>query len=325
MKNVAFVANSHGYISHFIPLFEAMKDEIKPILFTVLKETAMYARDVLRIEAVYCLRDEHVWTEIKKRGIDNVILCYQKIGGDPRGLNTIQMFHGVSFKGPDLANWKPDRWEHIFVQGEHFWKPYTTRYAGQAHKMRRVTFSRAVYYKDVPPWDPTRPLVYAPTHRDAGLTNLRENIKLVAQSGLKVKVKLHPINMRNEYFMKTIHYLFRNNQDAELVTPDMPEYFYYDRLFYDSSCLISDFSSVVCEYTLMDRPIVILRGGPNGGRSITRGFRHLDEHLFHVGPDRDLVKAVHDAKQNFKPNGYPKLFVESECQDIVEAVREVLV
>lgn len=324
MKTVAFVANSHGYIAHFLPLIEAMPD-VKPILFTVLNETAMYARDVLKMQAVFCLRDEHVWNEIRKRGIDNVILCYQKITGDMKGLNTIQMFHGVSFKGNDLANWKPDRWSHILVQGEHFWKPYTERFSDQAHKMRRVTFSRAPYYKNASAWDPTKPLLYMPTHRDAGLTNLRENIKLVTESGLKVKVKLHPINMRTEHFMKSVHPLFRNNRNAQLITPDMPEYFHYEQLFEDSSCLVSDFSSVVCEYTLMDRPIIILRGGPNGGRSITRDFRHLHDHLFHVEADRNLVKTVRDAKMKFKPGQYPRMFIEDECQNIVEAIKEVLV
>jgi hypothetical protein len=299
--------------------------EIKPVIFTPLKETAIYARDVLGLEAVHGLRDEHVWSGIRARKIKNVLICYQKIAGDPRGLNTIQIFHGVSFKGPDLANWSPARWEHVLVQGEHFWKPYVQRYAEHAHKIHRVTFARESLYRDLPPWDQSGPVLYMPTHRDSGLANLRANIELVCSLSQRVMIKLHPINQRTEPFMNSLRSLWRTHKNVELITPDNPLYFNYDELFKRSSCLISDFSSVVCEYTLMDRPIVILRGGPNGGRDLPKDFRHLSQHLFHVPPDRNLANTIKLAKLKFQPGSYPNLFIKDDCTEIVTKIRELFV
>lgn len=326
MKEIAYVVNSHGYIAHFLPIIAAMPD-FKPVIFTVLKDTAIYAREILGLEAVECLRDEHVWKGIKQRGIENAILCYQKITGDTSVCNTIQIFHGVSFKGNDLANWLPNRWDHLLIQGEHFWEPYTHRYPDHAHKMHRVTFARAPYYKaPLPVWDKNKPLLYMPTHRDTGLANLLANVRHVVKMRRPVMVKLHPINMRTSYVTDVLPGIFRDQPHAELIHPDDRRYFDYHELFLNSSCLISDFSSVVCEYTLVDKPIVIMRGGPNGGRDMTRDHRHLNPFLYNVSAaTRDLAGTIDKAISTFKQGQYPKLFIEKDCTDIVEKIRQVLV
>lgn len=322
-KPVAFFVNNHGYISHFLPIIERMP-EIQPIIITTVKETAIYAKQLLGIDAVCVQRDEHLWHEVRRRQMLNVISCYQKLTGDWRALNTIQIFHGVSFKGPDLANWKPERWQHLMVQGEHFWEPYTTRYPEYAHRMQRTSFTRAYCYENAPEWNRKGPVLYMPSHRDAGLLALRENIRLMITSGLDVMVKLHPINHLHEAFMQGVHQLFRHTERAQLITHDDPRYFRYDELMKESSCLVSDFSSVVCEYTLLDRPIVILRGGPDRNmRHNARDNRHLEPSLFHVGEDRRVDRTIHDAIIDFKPGQYPNLYIK-DGKDIVQAIREAL-
>lgn len=320
-QRLAFVVNSHGYIAHFLPIIQNMPD-IHPIIFTPLKLTADYARDVLKLDAVHGLRDEHVWEAIREAGIKNVVICYQKIAGDCKGLNTMQIFHGVSFKGDCLANWNPERWRHVFVQGEHFWEPYVRRFASHRHKIRRVEFARMPLYRDVPAWDRTKPILYMPTHRDGGLATLRQNINLVCESGLPVVIKLHPINMRDDSFMRLVTPTILQSKNVQLITPDDLRYFNYHELFFKSSVLVSDFSSVACEYTLTDRPIVILRGGM---RTVKRGWQHFDRHLFHCGERRDLRHTVADAKRKFVPGTYPRLFIEEDCVSMVQAIQEAMV
>ncbi len=323
-KQVAFFVNNHGYMSHFLGIIDRLN--IKPMLFSTVKETCILAQNILGIDAIECLRDEHMWQECRSRGIENVISCYQKLTGDPSGLNTIQIFHGVSFKGPDLANWKPDRWQHIMIQGQHFWDPYRATFPKFEERMQKTTFTRACFYEEVPEWDKSKPVLYMPSHRDSGLLALRENVRLLCNSGLDVMVKLHPINMLNEWFMEGVRQMFRHTDRAQLITTDDVRYFRYDELMKQSSCLVSDFSSVVCEYTLLDRPIVILRGGPDKGmapRSM-RDHRHLEQHLFQVPTTRHMDAAVHEAILDFKPGQYPELFFK-DAKPIAEAISEVLV
>ena len=324
MIQVAFLVNNHGYMSHFLGIIESLKDVIHPIVFSTVKETCILAREILGLDAVECLRDEHMWKEIRGRGISNVITCYQKMTGDPGNLNTIQIFHGVSFKGPDLANWKPERWRHILIQGQHFYQPYVDLYQNYASRVQKTSFTRAQFYQNPEPWNPSLPVLYMPSHRDAGLLALRENVRLMLSSGLDVVVKLHPINVLNPGFFDQVKPMFRHTERAQLITTDDPRYFRYDELMKQSSCLVSDFSSVVCEYTMLDRPIVILRGGPDRTmRPNHRDNRHLEPFLFHVPDNRDVDSAVHQAMVDFKPGQYPEIYFK-DAKPIAQAIREVL-
>lgn len=324
MIQVAFLVNNHGYMSHFLGIIESLKDRIHPIVFSTVPETCILARNILGLDAIDCLRDEHMWKEIRGRGIANVITCYQKMTGDPGSLNTIQIFHGVSFKGPDLGNWKPERWQHILIQGQHFYEPYVTRFPDYKHRVQKTTFTRAQFYDEPEAWDKSKPVLYMPSHRDAGLLALRENVRLMLTSGLDVMVKLHPINMLNPGFMQGVSQLFRHTDRAQFITTDDPRYFRYDELMKESSCLVSDFSSVVCEYTMLDRPIVVLRGGPDRNMHPNhRDNRHLEPFLFRVPENRDVATTVHQAMVDFKAGQYPELYFK-DGKPIAQAIGEVL-
>jgi hypothetical protein len=320
MRTIAYVVNDIGYLSHVVPLIEGLQ-ECDHVILTPLKATAEYAKDFLGFKAVWCEVDQDIWRYTQANGIENAVILYQTMGGTiPAQLNTIQMFHGVSFKGPHNGiNWPPDRWSHVLMQGIHYYKPYRDRYLSQKDKIHVCSFPRAVYY------DGKRTkgdyILYMPTHKDGTKHMLWENLELVCKLGMPTKVKMHPINLRNPDMLAVIDQMKSDHPQVEFIYPDQLDYVRYEKLFLESICMISDFSSVICEYTLTHKPIIILRGSerrPAPGRKLG----HLHDKVFHLRDRRDPVFEMNRAFKEHRFRHYPQIYFTQP--NILDKIRELL-
>ncbi|MFW7381480.1 MAG: CDP-glycerol glycerophosphotransferase family protein [Oligoflexus sp.] len=211
----------------------------------------------MNLDAVSFEQDQDMWNYLRDNNIQNAIVLYQTMVGKPHeSLNTIQMMHGVSFKSAckdGSLKWPPDRWSHVLIQGVHYLKPYLKKHADQSQKIHQATFARAVYYGETEPRGEY--VLYMPTHKDGTKFNLFDNLELVCKLDQPVKVKLHPITLRNPDIMRAIIPIMEANPQVEFIGIGSDQYVNYHNLFKNSKCLISDFSSIICEYTLTDTRI----------------------------------------------------------------------
>ena len=321
---LAWICSSLGYLSHFRPLWEDLP-EFDHFVLTNFRDTGRYVKDVLGMDCFQSGGDDQLWKAIKDRGIKNVILNHQKISQrpDPRELNMIQVYHGVSFKSV-LSNWHPVKWTHCCVQGVHYWTPYTKKFPDEVDRMHQTQFTRAKYYKEPREWDRSGYVLYMPTHNDKGYTSILENLRVISKTNLDIVVKLHPINHRNQEFMGQIRKIRDRFPQVSFIEPNCLEYVDYHKLFEGSSLMISDFSSVACEYTLTDKPLVIQRGHPGRKTVGGRDFGHLKPHLFEV-EGKDTTGAVIKALESFKRGSYPKLYYGDEAPPLAAKIKELLV
>lgn len=313
---IAYWVSDSGYLAHIKPIIDTLKADFDHVIMTKVKQTSDYARQVLGYKTFYSARDNELWREMYQRKIKTMVAVYQAFK-DPQdqsiiaGMTRIQMFHGVSFKSNELHNWHPSRWSYVLVQGRHYWDSYTSRYPDFTDRIIKTSFPRSIYYESNFPDTKQKNILYMPTHRDCDYNGLVHNIKLVCSAfPRRLTVKLHPIILRKDTVMRRINEVKAKFPGVEWIDEDSWRYVNYHSLFYSSSCLISDFSSVVCEYTMMDRPIIILRGNEKG-KHVKKGFQHLEDALFKA-THKTIRRDVEHAIESFKPGSYPPIYYDDE-------------
>lgn len=325
---IAYLVSDSGYLAHVKPIIDKLAPRWDHLILTNQIMTFDYCRSVLKLNCYYYATDENCWAEIKSRGIKNTVWVHQKIRSNPieKELVKFQMFHGVSFKSNELHNWHPSRYDYVLVQGAHYWDSYTSKYSDYKDRIFKTSFARAIYYDSIPNQADNQSILYMPTHHDAGTrrtcNGLSYNLRRVCRSFPRnLIVKLHPINHKNAAFRSVLSRVKREFSDVEFIDPEEYRYVNYQHLFYQSKCLISDFSSVLCEYTMMDRPIVILRGD-EAGHHVKKGFQHLSPYVFRV-QDGKINSTVSMALDQFCPGSYPEIYIK-DAPSIFDFIEERL-
>ena len=306
---IAYHISDSAYLAHVMPIIQAFRSDYDHVIVSQLIKTCDLARELLNLKTFFCPKNEVFWQEMKQRAIRNIIFVHQKVGDTPPDpfFNTFQMFHGVSFKSKELHNWSPKKWSYVLVQALHYWDVYPQKFSEHIDRIVKSSFAREVYYDETVKASQKKYILYMPTHRDAGYDGLDNNLELVCRTiRTKLVVKLHPINLRNKAFLYKIKHYETKYPHVDFVGEDNYRYFAYHNLFANAEMLISDFSSVVCEFMLMDRPIVILRGG-NRTKPVKQDWEHLSSNFFFV-KHRNLEDAVYRARHEFKPGSYPQVY-----------------
>lgn len=223
-----------------------------------------------------------------------------------------QLWHGCPYKAPDESMFKGHSWErqyytHVLSSSKHFIPIWSYLFSIPEKKVVVTGLPRNdALFKKYPKYDfgeYRKIILWAPTFRASkvlGYTNVSDekNIvpvlkedefglvdKYLAEKGVKIVVKLHPMQNLDAYHLINNDY-FKLMSHQEFVRSGIDLY----KLMTQCDALITDYSSIFYDFLLLDRPMAFTEDDLDD-YSDKRGFVVDDPQFYKAGM---RVKSILD-------------------------------
>ncbi len=279
-KIVLFNGHNHGLNGNLQKVYEEMqKRDVKYNFFIVSKRDLFSGKFLVRIKGVFVffvILPYHMATAEKVFFNDNFIpLAYMKT--EKKQTQFVQLWHGAgAFKRFGLSTEKDSsvyklvkkanqRITHLFVTSKQVVPYYEEAFAMEKDKIypigipvtdlyfdkEEIDKRKEVVYQQFPEFRKKKLLLYTPTFRGEDW----ENQNILKQFNIS---KIHEILGEDWMILIRMHPKFPvENITENEYCYNMTNYNSISDLYLVSDVLITDYSSTVVEYSLLDKPIIM--------------------------------------------------------------------